>query len=204
MKDKYIKDLKEIKDIMNRTTRFISLSGLSGVSTGISALAGALLAYHTIFKGQNYLVYNAVELNIESRSYLLLIALGTLILSMGNAIYFTSRKTKKQNQKIWDIQTKRLLINLFIPLITGGLFCLMLLLKGFVGIILPLTLIFYGLALVNGSKYTLPEIRNLGLIEILLGLIAFEFIEYGLLFWAFGFGVIQIIYGLIIKRKYQL
>ncbi len=189
---------------MNRSTRFISLSGLSGVSTGITALAGSYLAYLTIFKEQDYLVYNAVEVSNESIGYLLLIAIGTLILSIAAAIFFTSKKTKKQNQNVWDHQTKRLLINLSIPLIAGGLLCLMLVFKGFVGIVPPLTLIFYGLALVNGSKYTLHEIRNLGLIEILLGLIAFQFIDYGLLFWAFGFGVIQIVYGLNIQWKYKL
>ena len=204
MKEKYIEDLKEIKDIMNRSTRFISLSGLSGVSTGITALAGAYLAYQTIFKEQDYLVYNAVELSSESVRYLLLIAIGTLILAIGAAIFFTSRNTKKKNQSVWDQQTKRLLINLSIPLITGGLLCLMLLLRGFVGLLPPMALIFYGLALVNASKYTLPEIRSLGLIEIFLGLIAIQFIDYGLLLWAAGFGVIQIIYGLIIQGRYKM
>lgn len=202
-KEKYIEDLKEIKDIMNRTTRFISLSGLSGVSTGIIALVGAFIAYQTIFKDQGYLAYNVVGLNSDNLRYLLLIAVGTLILSIGSAIFFTSKKTKKQNQSGWNSQTKELLFNLLIPLITGGLLCLTLLFKGFVGILPPLTLIFYGLALLNGSKYTLSEIKKLGLIEILLGLTAFHFIDYGLLFWAFGFGVVQILYGIIIQIKYK-
>lgn len=199
---KYIEDLREIKDIMNRTTQFISLSGLSGVSTGITALAGAFIAFKAVFEDQDYLVYHAVELTRDNLNHLLLIAGGTLFLSIASAIFFTRRKTKMQNQSIWDIQTKRLLINLSIPLITGGLLCLMFLHKGFVGILPPMTLIFYGLALVNGSKYTLPEIRNLGIIEIVLGLLSFQFIQYGLLFWALGFGIVQIIYGLIIQRKY--
>lgn len=201
-KDKYIDDLKEIKQIMSRTTQLISLSGLSGISIGITALAGAFIAFQTIFKNHNYLVYDAVELSSNSLVYLLIIASGTLIFSIVNAIFFTRRKTKKQHQNTWDIQTKRLLINLFIPLVTGGILCLMLLSKGFIGILPSLTLIFYGLALVNGSKYTIPEIRTLGIIEILVGLLAFQFINYGLLFWAFGFGIIQIIYGMFIQRKY--
>jgi len=202
-KEKYIEDLKEIKNIMNRTSRFISLSGLSGVSTGIIALAGVLLAYQTIFKGHDYLVYNAVELSSNSLMYFLLIAIVTLIISIGSAIFFTSRKTKKQKQSVWNSQSQELLFNLLVPLITGGLLCLMLLFKGFVGILPPLTLIFYGLALLNGSKYTLSEMKNLGLIEILLGLAAFRFIDYGLLFWAFGFGIVQILYGIIIQIKYK-
>jgi len=66
----------------------------------------------------------------------------------------------------------------------------------------PLTLIFYGLALVNASKYTLSEIRSFGIAEIVLGLIAMAFIGYGLLFWAIGFGLLHIIYGIIMHVRY--
>ncbi|MEQ8906507.1 hypothetical protein [Ekhidna sp.] len=203
MKEKYIEDLKEIKDIMNRSSRFISLSGLSGVSAGIIALFGAYMAYQTVYTNQDYLGYRSAILTSESLTQLLLIAVGTLVLAVTTGIYFTTRETKKRNQKIWDIQTKRLLINLAIPLITGGILCLMLLFKGYVGIVAPLTLVFYGLALVNASKYTLNEIRSLGLIQIVLGLIATHFIGFGLIFWAVGFGVLHIVYGSIMHWRYK-
>lgn len=203
MKEKYIEDLKEIKDIMSRSSRFISLSGLSGVSAGIIALVGAYMAYQTVYTNQDYLGYRSAILTNESLTQLLLIAVGTLALAVTTGIYFTTRETKKRNQKIWDIQTKRLLVNLAIPLITGGILCLMLLFKGYVGIVAPLTLIFYGLALVNASKYTLNEIRSLGLIQIVLGLIATHFIGFGLIFWAVGFGVLHIVYGSIMHWRYK-
>ncbi|WP_299396765.1 hypothetical protein [uncultured Gelidibacter sp.] len=200
-KNKYLDDLKEIKEIMSRTTQFISLSGLSGVSTGIIALVGMWLAFRTVFNDQDYLVYHAVSLSYEREIYLLAIAIGTIILSVGSAIFFTKRKSKIQKQIIWNGLTKRFLFNLLIPLITGGILCLMLLDKGFIGFLPSLTLIFYGLSLINGGKYTFREIRYLGIIQILLGLLAFQFISYSLLFWTFGFGIIQIIYGLIIHKK---
>ena len=203
MKEKYIEDLKEIKDIMNRSSRFISLSGLSGISAGIFALIGAYLAYQTVYTHQNQLGYRNIIITNESLTLLFLIALGTLILAAGSGIYFTTRETKKRNQRIWDIQTKRLLINLLIPLLTGGILCLMLLFKGFIGMLAPLTLIFYGLALVNASKYSLNELRSLGLIEIGLGLVAMHFIGFGLLFWSIGFGVLHIIYGIIMQLRYK-
>jgi len=203
MKEKYIEDLKEIKDMMNRSSRFISLSGLSGISAGISALIGAYVAYQTVYTNQDYQDYGRLFLTDENITQLLLIALGTLFLAIGTGIYFTTRETKKRNLRIWDIQTKRLLINLAIPLLAGGILCLMFLFKGYIGLVAPLTLIFYGLALVNASKYTLHEIRSLGLIEIALGLIATYFIGYGLLFWSIGFGVLHIIYGFIMQRRYK-
>ncbi|MEH6679768.1 MAG: hypothetical protein V7724_04430 [Sediminicola sp.] len=203
MKEKYLADLKDIKDIMDRSSRFISLSGRSGIAAGIIALVGAYLAYTIVFANQDYMNYHSSVLTGGSLSQLLLIAVGTLVLAVGTGIYFTTQKTKKQKQKIWDHQTKRLLLNLLIPLATGGILCCMLLLKGYVGLVAPLTLIFYGLALVNASKYTLKEVRSLGLLEILLGLLSVQFIGYGLIFWAFGFGMLHIVYGTVMEFKYK-
>jgi len=58
-----------------------------------------------------------------------------------------------------------------------------------------LTLIFYGLALISASKYTLDTVKYLGISEVIVGLAAMQFIGYGLYFWAFGFGVLHIVYG---------
>ncbi|MEN8228113.1 MAG: hypothetical protein ABFS38_08165 [Bacteroidota bacterium] len=201
-KEKYLDDLKEIKDMMERSSRFISLSGLSGISAGTFALIATYLAYKTVYINQNYLSYRSAILTKETLTTLLLIAVVTLFLSIGAGILFTIIKAKKTNNNLWDLQTKRLLINLFIPLITGGIFCLMLLLKGYISLVAPLTLIFYGLALVNASKYSLSEIRSLGLIEIMLGLLATYFIGYGLIFWALGFGILHIVYGIVMQIRY--
>lgn len=202
-KEKYIRDIAEIKDIMNRSSKFLSLSGLSGISAGIFALIGAFVAYQIVYTHHGQLGYHKVVLTSGSLTNLLIIAIATLILSISSGIYFTTRETRKRKQKVWDHQTKRLLINLAIPLITGGILCLILLFKGYVGIIAPLTLVFYGLALVNASKYTLNEIRSLGLAEISLGLLATYFIGFGLLFWSIGFGILHIAYGMVMQWKYR-
>jgi len=201
-KQKYLDDIRDIKEIMERSSRFISLSGMSGIMAGIVALIAAYLAYKTVYTHQDYLDYRMAILNSETIMILLIIAFMTLILSIGAGIFFTSRKARKQNHKLWDRQTKRLLVNLSIPLCTGGILCLMLLFKGYIGLVAPLTLVFYGLALVNASKYTLSEIRSLGIIEILLGLLAFHFIGFGLIFWSIGFGILHIIYGIVMQRRY--
>ncbi len=200
-KDKYLDDLSEIRRIMSRSSRFISLSGLSGVSTGFIALAGAFLAHQLIFRHHDLLVYERVSIGSEGMRDLLLVALGTLLLSVVSAIWFTGRKSRREHQQVWDNQAKRLLINLLIPLTTGGVLCLMLLFRGYVGFVPSLTLIFYGLALVNGSHYTLSHIRYLGITEIVLGLAAFFFIGQSMYLWMLGFGVVQMIYGLMIQRK---
>lgn len=203
MKEKYIEDLKEIKDMMNRSSRFISLSGISGITAGVTALVGAYLANTLVFSQNNLLTFSKAELSGEQLVNLLLIAFATMFVSIGLVIFLTTQETKKRGQKIWDAQTKRILVNLFIPLITGGIIILSFLFKGFVGVAIPLSLIFYGLALFNVSKYTLNEIRSLGLIEMILGLVTLQFISYGLWFWAAGFGLFHIVYGFIVKLKYK-
>lgn len=200
---KYIDDLNEIKEMMNKSSKFISLSGLSGISAGIIALAGAYFAWINIYSETGYQNFDRALLSWEQLIQLLGIGVITLLLAVGFGIFFTRLKTKKTKQNIWDSQTKRLLINLLIPLISGGVFCLLILLKGYIGLIAPLTLLFYGLALVNASKYTLTEVRNLGILEIILGLIATYFIGYGLIFWCIGFGILHIVYGIIMEVKYK-
>ena len=203
MKEKYIEDLHEIKEIMNRSSRFISLSGTSGIVAGILALVGVYVAYQQVYIRGDYLRYEAVSISSDASFKLLIIASATLLLAIGSGIFFTNRRVRETGQHLGDIQTKRLLINLFVPLATGGILCLIFLQHGFVGLTAPLTLIFYGLALFNASKYTLKETRSLGLLEIMLGLVALFYMEYSLLFWAVGFGLLHIIYGTMMHIRYK-
>jgi predicted lysophospholipase L1 biosynthesis ABC-type transport system permease subunit len=201
-KQKYLDDIKDIKDIMDRSTKFISLSGLTGIVTGILALIAVYFAYNIVYTEQNYLVDRIAILSSEKLLQLIGIATLTIILSIVLGIIFTSKKANQNKQKLWDKQAKRFYMNLAIPLCTGGVLCLILLVKGYVGLVAPLTLIFYGLALVNGSHNTLSELKSLGIIEIILGVIAVYFIGYGLIFWAVGFGVMHIVYGTFMHIKY--
>ena len=90
-----------------------------------------------------------------------------------------------------------------VPLIAGGLLILILIAKGLIGLIAPFTLLFYGLAVYNASKYTYEEVKVLGLFQVGLGLISAYFVRYGLLCWALGFGVVHIIYGIYMNYRYE-
>lgn len=202
-KKDYLKDISEIKDIMNRSTKFISLSGLSGVLAGVYALIGAYFA-RKILRLNN--IYNYENNTIESNDTelkLIGIAIAVAVLSIVTAYILTKQKAKKNGVKVWDATTKRLLFNFLVPLITGGVFSLTLLNYGYYGFIAPVTLIFYGLALFSASKYTVGNIKYLGILEIILGLIAMNYIGFGLYFWAVGFGILHIIYGSIMYFKLE-
>jgi general stress protein CsbA len=202
--EKYLNDLGEIKEIMQRSSRFISLSGLSGVLSGIYALFGAYFAWGLLYDFDTYFSRELITYIPAKTLFLLFLDAATvLFLSLFTGFILTYKKAKKQNRSVYDVSAKRLLINLFIPLIAGGLFLLILLEKGFVGIIAPGTLIFYGLALINASKYTYSHVRYLGLSEIVIGLIATYDMGYGLFYWAIGFGVLHILYGTIMYYKFE-
>ncbi len=205
---KYLQDLSEIKNMMHRSSRFISLSGLSGVFAGIYALAGAVIAKIILARTaynyrQGYDAFTETSPRTILIIQLFLIALVVLILAIGTAVFLTTRKARKNGQKIWDNTSKRLLINFFTPLTAGGIFCLVLLQYGLVGLLAPAMLIFYGLALIHASKYTYGDLRSLGYTNLVLGLIATQFIGYGLYFWAAGFGLFHIIYGIWMYKKYE-
>jgi len=206
--EKYLKDLSEIKNMMNRSSRFISLSGLSGVFAGCYAIIGAVVAKLILSEnnsvyGDDYNSYSAININSDLTQQLFLIAIGVLIMAIGTAIFLTTRKARKNDQKIWDSTSKRLLANFFAPLTTGGIFCLVLLQYGIIGLIAPTMLIFYGLALIHASKYTFADLKGLGYANVILGLIATQFIGFGIYFWAVGFGLFHIIYGIWMHNKYD-
>lgn len=202
---KYIKDLTEIRSMMERSTKFLSLSGLSGIMAGIYALVGAYVAYRLFYVEKGSLLYNTIDSRemtgrVEN---LIFLALAILVLAVGTAIVLSSKKSKKDGEKLWNSAARRVVVNMAIPLVTGGIFILILLSKGLYGFLAPASLLFYGLALVNASKFTFEELRSLGIVQIILGLLASYFIGYGLLFWALGFGLMHIVYGIFMHLKYE-
>lgn len=202
--------IKQIKQMMERSSRFISLSGWSGVAAGICALAGTWFA-NSVLPSGNYLAdisakeanNNYVDWHTLLDSQLFWIAVATFVSAFFTAFLFTYLRSKKQGLAVWGPASRRLLINVFVPMIVGGLFLLRLIQLGQFGLIAPGCLIFYGLALVNASKYTLGEIRYLGFLIIVTGLINAWYMPYGLYFWAAGFGVMHILYGVSMWYKHE-
>ncbi|MFZ4545120.1 MAG: hypothetical protein ACOYOA_13785 [Saprospiraceae bacterium] len=206
----HLQTLSEIRTLMERSSRFLSLSGFSGIFIGFYALFGAYAAsWHLKSNIAAESNYEKLATGSEFEKYLPYLnfmnvdAALVLILSVITAYVFTQRLAKKQGLHKWDASAKRLLINLLVPLCSGGIFCLILLHHHYIGLIAPSMLIFYGLSLLNSSKYTHSEIRYLGLAEIILGLIAAFFIGHGLLLWAIGFGVFHIVFGITMYFKYE-
>ena len=202
-----LQEVKDIRRLMERSSRFISLSGLSGVAAGVFAIIGAAIARYVILKDY--------YLNYDERGYfegndfkslkmqLIVLATGIFAAAFFSAFYFTWKKSSLQGLSLWNPVSRRLFWNMAIPLVAGGFFILGMLQHIEWRFVAPACLVFYGLALVNASKYTLTDIRYLGYCEIIVGLINMQWIGHGLYFWSFGFGVLHIVYGIVMWWKYE-
>jgi hypothetical protein len=201
--------IKDMRNLMERSSRFLSLSGLAGVVIGIIALLGVAalyLQFDLSLLGSGFEIKLAtIKPSLQDENFLFLIgdALLILLAAVIAGILMSVNRSKKLQLSTWDNTAKRMLINLFIPLAAGGILCLIMMAKGELSYLIPVTLIFYGQALVNASKYSFDEIRTLGILQTMLGLFAAWQPAYALLLWAIGFGILHIGYGLLIHTKHQ-
>jgi hypothetical protein len=204
----YIEDLRIIKKVMEESSRFLSLSGLSGIFAGLTALAGAAVAVFVFLDGDFILsdeMFSSKSLSeiTQIKVGLTLLAGTVLILSIALSLWFSWRNSVKKSQRMWTPVSRKLLTNLIVPLVAGGMIIVIFLIHNEWQYIMPSMLIFYGLSLVSATKFTYNDIFYLGLIEILSGLAAAALPFYGIIFWSFGFGLLHIVYGLLLYRKYE-
>lgn len=201
----YIGDIAEIRSMMERSSKFLSLSGWAGVMAGVYALVAAYLSYAVLDfnPGEIAPSTNGLATGFPIPPQLVSLALGTLLLAIGTAVFLSQRKSSKRGEKLWNATSRRMVATMAIPLVSGGLLILILLNNGLVGLAAPFSLIFYGLALFAAGSFTYGAVKFLGLMEVVLGLIGTCFIGYGLLCWAIGFGVLHIVYGIYIHYRYE-
>jgi hypothetical protein len=199
----YSKDIAEIRTMMERSSKFLSLSGWAGIMAGIYALVGAWIAHAYLRFRPTEIGYNEAGISSSDLLNVCILAAVVLILALGTAIFLSWRRAAKRAEPLWNATSRRMVVNVSVPLVTGGVMILIFISKGLIGLLAPMTLIFYGMALYSAGNFTFREVRALGMIQILLGLAGCFFVEFSLLFWGAGFGLMHIAYGLYIHLKYQ-
>ena len=195
-----LNDIAEIRTLMERSAKFLSLSGLSGISAGVIALIGSWYVRSIV---ASVPANASPELVAQTAGNAFVIAIAVLTFSLIAAIFFSVRMAKKQELPLWSKAAQAMVIDLAIPLAVGGFVCILFFVRHAYEFILPLTLVFYGLALLNSSRHTVPEIRYLAFCDLVLGLASLVFPEHQYWFWAAGFGVLHILYGLLLVRTYE-
>ncbi len=201
--------INDIKKLMERSSKFSALSGLSGIIVGIMALVCIGISYTilgiTPLEPISYLSILNRDGAIDTELLKLLIINFSVVLlaSFLTAIWLSNKNAVKKGEQIWDLTAKRMLFNFSIPMLAGGAYCFILFSQNHVELILPATLLFYGLALLNASKYTVDDIKYLGVLLVLLGLFASLYVDKALLLWGIGFGALHIVYGSFMYFKYE-
>lgn len=208
--NEHIQALQEIKQMMDRGSRFVSLSGWSGIAAGICALGAALLTGKYLneygINENGYVAKSNYGGNgnfLQLHPDLLILAVTTFIAAFFFAFLFTWLRSRKTGLPIWSFTARKVIIGVAVPMIVGALFIWRITDLGAYGLIAPACLLFYGLALINGSKFTLSEVRYLGYLQLVLGIINLWAMDFGLYFWAAGFGVLHILYGIVMWNKYE-
>ena len=195
--------IQEMRNMMDQATRFKLISGLSGMIAGILSLLSLYVIY--IMSGISPFEVEALERVWRGSNPILIscIFISLFVACMGLGLYMSRRNARQAGKNAWDGSAKRLVFSLLIPVLTGGVFSMLLIQLGLVSLFAPVTLLFYGMGLLSASKFTLDAVRTVGLIFIGLGLLATGILSYGLLIWTLGFGLVHIVYGFIIYVKYE-
>lgn len=204
LKKETLEQLALIKSMMERSTRFQHLSGLAGILAGILALINSYIAIvHYAFLPDTPDYPFFLQQSAVSEWDIILLALGTLLLAMTGSFILSTRNAKKQGEKLWTATTRNLLGYFLVPLLTGGVLMLILWEQGYIGLAAPLSLIFYGLALIHASHFSLSDIQYLGYIQLSIGVASILFMALSIYFWALGFGLVHICYGGYIYLRYE-
>ena len=99
--------------------------------------------------------------------------------------------------------SRQLLLHFGAPLIISGLICLRFLNENQFYLLPGLSLVLYGICLLSASKFTFRQMRNLALVEMVIGITGLYFPDAGIICWALGFGVAHIIFGLWMNRYFK-
>lgn len=194
MKEHIQEDIAEIRQLMERSSRFLSLSGLSGIGAGVCGLAGMAAAW--MYLGSTVPAWPPqAGWNPQRFQVLEEMAVLTLAAALGVGFFFTWAKSRRRNEKVSGLAGRNWLIHLLVPLVCGGVFLLALAAKGQYDLLVPASLVFYGLGLLGASSYSWSGLQALGLLEIALGLGAFCWTAADLVLWGTGFGLLHLIYG---------
>ncbi|MFZ1704501.1 MAG: hypothetical protein WAT79_09135 [Saprospiraceae bacterium] len=194
--DTHQQDLKHIRSMMEKSSTFHSLSSLSGISAGIIGLITYYLIQMILDKNSiDYMMGKSTVYPTEVLTQLIGLACLSFFVALLSTFWFTFKKSQSAGITLWSSSTKNVLKSSALPIIIGGLFCLLMLFHQLVYLIAPCMLIFYGLALISSAKYTIKAVLYLGVCQCLLGLLGAFYIPYGLVFWGIGFGLLHILYG---------
>ena len=184
--DRAMDNLRYIRETMERATHFTGISGRGEIAIGATALIASVIAA----KQPNFKSWVAVWFAEGLISVLI-------------AGWSMDRKARAVQMPLFAGPGRKAVFSLFPPIIAGGLLTIVLVRAGITSPIPGVWLLLYGTGVITGGMFSVRAVPAMGLCFMVLGAAALftptEFLNW---FMAAGFGLLHIVFGAIIVRKY--
>jgi hypothetical protein len=181
-----IENLRFIRETMERASSFTAVPGRGGVAMGVSALAAA-----------------ALSSKARTADEWLGIWLAEAFLALAIGVWAITSKARRARIPLFAGPARRFLLTLSPPLAAGALVTLALQRAGQTQVLPGIWLLLYGTAVVTGGAFSVRIVPVMGVGFMLLGAISlFCPPSWGTAFLAAGFGGLQIVFGVLIARRY--
>ncbi len=179
-------NLRFIRETMERSTSFTAVPGYGGMLMGVTAVAAAFIASQQIYL-RNWLFVWLAEA-------FLAFAIGLLAMW---------QKSKIADQSLFSTPAKKFAFGFTPSLIAGVAITLGLWRYEQYEIMAPVWMLCYGASVVTGGAFSVRIVPRLGWLFIALGAAAFALpAAYGNYLMAASFGLLHIVFGVIIARRY--
>ena len=184
--DRAIDNVKFIREMMERSASFTAVPGYGGILMGITAVVAAYIA-----NTQVYLRDSLMTWLIEA---FLAFAIGFLAMW---------QKSKIAGQSLFSTPARKFAFGFIPPLVVGIVIVLGLWRNEYYYVMAPVCMLCYGAAVACGGAFSARPVPVMGWVFIVLGAVAFVLpTNYGNLMMGASFGLLHIVFGAIIARRY--
>lgn len=184
--DRAIDNLRFIRETMERSTSFTAVPGVGGVLMGATALCAAFAAQQQ-----------------SNFRYWLMIWLAEAVTAFAIGVLTVYLKAKKSDFQLASAPSRKFFNAFFPPIIGGGILTALFYQNSWFEQLPTVWLTLYGIAVVCGGAYSVKIVPVVGWIFIALGVVSvFVAPQHGNLLMALGFGLVQIVFGMIIAHRF--
>jgi hypothetical protein len=178
--------LRYIRETMERAGEFTAVPGWGGVAMGVTALVAAFFASRQL-TAERWLNIWLIE----------------AFVAVAIAAPAAATKAHRANAKLLSGPGRKFLLSFAPPIVVGGLLTYSLSHAGLHALLPGVWLLLYGTGIVTAGAFSVRVVPIMGLCLMLVGAAAlFVPRSMGDLFMAFGFGLVQIGFGVWIARRY--
>jgi hypothetical protein len=179
-------NLRFIRAAMERASSFTAVPGWGGVGMGATALAAA-----------------GFSLLARTQREWLGVWLAAAFVGFTIGLGAMARKARRSETPLFSGPARRFFLTLSPPMAAGALLTLALERGGHIELLPGIWLLLYGTAIVTGGAYSVRVVPVMGALFMLLGAATLASPEsWGTAYLAAGFGLLQIVFGLIIARRH--